>query len=88
MHPGLVAGRVDQFADQPTLDVENPDGHGCFGRQVELDHGRGVETFRETLLTWERSGFSVYGEQVVHETEEERLERLARYVVRAPAQGA
>jgi len=47
-----------------------------------------VETFRETLLTWERSGFSVYGEQVVHETEEERLERLARYVVRAPAQGA
>ena len=42
------------------------------------------ETFRETLLTWERSGFSVYGEQVVHETEGERLERLARYVVRAP----
>jgi len=23
------------------------------------------ETFRDTLLTWERSGFSVYGEQVV-----------------------
>jgi hypothetical protein len=42
------------------------------------------ETFRDTLLTWERSGFSVYGEQLVLDTEGERLERLARYVVRAP----
>jgi hypothetical protein len=42
------------------------------------------ETFRDALLTWERSGFSVYGEQVVLETEGERLERVARYVVRAP----
>ena len=41
-------------------------------------------TFRDTLLTWERSGFSVYGEQVVYATEGERLERVARYVVRAP----
>ncbi len=42
------------------------------------------ETFRDTLLSWEHSGFSVYGEQVVFETERERLEGLARYVVRAP----
>ena len=33
------------------------------------------EEFREVLLGWERSGFSVYGEQVVVEGEEDRLLR-------------
>jgi hypothetical protein len=42
------------------------------------------EGFRDTLLSWEPSGFSVYGEQVVLETEGDRMERLARYAVRAP----
>jgi hypothetical protein len=42
------------------------------------------EEFREVLLGWERSGFSVYGEQVVWEEEEERLERVVRYMVRPP----
>jgi len=42
------------------------------------------EEFREVLLGWERSGFSVYGEQVVWEGEEERLERVVRYMVRPP----
>ena len=42
------------------------------------------EEFREVLLTWERTGFSVYGEHVVVEGEEEHLERLVRYMVRPP----
>jgi hypothetical protein len=42
------------------------------------------EEFAQVLLGWERSGFSVYGEQVVLWEESERLERLLRYVVRAP----
>jgi hypothetical protein len=42
------------------------------------------EEFAEALLGWERSGFSVYGEQVVLWEEEECLERLLRYVTRAP----
>jgi hypothetical protein len=36
------------------------------------------------LLGWERSGFSVYGEQVVLWEETERLDRLLRYATRAP----
>jgi hypothetical protein len=46
--------------------------------------GRLSEEFRDVLMTWERSGFSVYGEQVVVEGEEERLERVVRYLVRPP----
>ena len=38
------------------------------------------EEFAEVLLGWERSGFSVYGEQVVLWEEGERLDRLLRYV--------
>jgi hypothetical protein len=42
------------------------------------------EEFRDTLLSWVHSGFSVHGEQLVLDHEADRLERLARYVVRAP----
>jgi hypothetical protein len=42
------------------------------------------EKFRDTLLSWVHSGFSVHGEQSVFDHEPERLERLARYMVRAP----
>jgi hypothetical protein len=42
------------------------------------------EEFAERLLSWERSGFSVYAEQVVLAHEKDRLFRLARYVARAP----
>ena len=42
------------------------------------------EEFALTLLSWERSGFSVYAEQVVLAEEKARLARLARYVARAP----
>ena len=42
------------------------------------------EEFRDVLLAWERTGFSVYGEQVVWEGEEARLERVVRYMVRPP----
>jgi hypothetical protein len=42
------------------------------------------EEFAGSLLSWERSGFSVYAEQVVLPHERERLARLARYVARAP----
>ena len=40
--------------------------------------------FRDQLLSWRRSGFSVRATQVVPPEEPDRLERLARYVVRAP----
>ncbi len=36
------------------------------------------------LLEWEPSGFSVHAEQVVLPDERGRLERLARYMARAP----
>ena len=42
------------------------------------------EAFHERLLAWSPSGFSVHGAQVAHEDEPGRLERLARYVTRAP----
>ena len=42
------------------------------------------EEFAERLLEWERSGFSVYAEQVVLADERARLARLARYMARAP----
>jgi len=42
------------------------------------------EEFRDTLLSWVHSGFSVHGEQLVLDHETDRLERLARYVVQAP----
>jgi hypothetical protein len=51
-------------------------------RLVEAE--RLSEEFHDTLLSWVHSGFSVYGEQVVLAEEPERLERLARYVARAP----
>ena len=38
------------------------------------------EELADVLLGWERSGFSVYGEQVVLWEEGERLDRLLRYV--------
>jgi hypothetical protein len=43
-----------------------------------------TEEFREELLSWSPTGFSVYGEQVVGEDEPERLERVVRYMVRPP----
>ena len=36
------------------------------------------------LLQWNPSGFSVYAEQLVWDDEPQRLEKLARYLTRAP----
>jgi hypothetical protein len=42
------------------------------------------EGFRDKLLTWHHSGFSVYGAQVVLPDEGERVLHLARYATRPP----
>ena len=42
------------------------------------------ETFRDSLRSWVRSGFSVYAQQVVLPEDHQAIERLARYVTRAP----
>ena len=42
------------------------------------------EAFHERLLGWSPSGFSVHGRQVAHVDEPGKLERLARYISRAP----
>ncbi len=42
------------------------------------------EEFMNRLLQWNPSGFSVYAEQLVWDDEPQRLEKLARYVTRAP----
>ena len=42
------------------------------------------EGFRDRLLTWHHSGFSVYGAQVVLPEESGRLAHLARYATRPP----
>ncbi|MFQ5791692.1 MAG: transposase, partial [Acidobacteriota bacterium] len=42
------------------------------------------EGFLNKLLGWNPSGFSVYANQLVFDDEPERLERLARYLTRAP----
>ena len=42
------------------------------------------EGFRDRLLTWRHSGFSVYGAQVVLPEESGRLAHLARYATRPP----
>ena len=42
------------------------------------------ESFHERLLGWSPSGFSVHGKQVAHADEPGKLERLLRYIARAP----
>ena len=42
------------------------------------------EAFLNNLLGWNPSGFSVYANQLVFVDEPDRLERLARYLTRAP----
>lgn len=42
------------------------------------------ESFLERLLAWSPSGFSVHAEQVAPADDRARLERLARYITRAP----
>jgi hypothetical protein len=42
------------------------------------------EAFHARLLGWSPSGFSVHGAQVAHTDEPAKLERLARYISRAP----
>jgi len=42
------------------------------------------EGFRDRLLTWRHSGFSVYGAQVVLPEETARIAHLARYATRPP----
>ena len=42
------------------------------------------ESFRDRLLTWRHSGFSVYGAQVVLPEETGRIAHLARYATRPP----
>jgi len=42
------------------------------------------EGFRDRLLTWRHSGFSVYGAQVILPEETGRLAHLARYATRPP----
>jgi hypothetical protein len=51
-------------------------------RLVEAE--RLSEEFQENLLAWVHSGFSVHGERVVGWEETAALERLARYMLRAP----
>jgi hypothetical protein len=46
--------------------------------------GRLSESFYERLLSWTPSGFSAYGKQVAHADEPGKLERMARYIARAP----
>ena len=42
------------------------------------------ESFHERLLSWSPSGFSAYGKQIAHADEPGKLERMARYIARAP----
>ncbi len=42
------------------------------------------ETFLDSLLSWVHSGFSVFARQVVFREDPAAIERLARYLVRAP----
>jgi len=42
------------------------------------------EPFMNKLMEWNPSGFSVYAEQLVLDHEPQRLEKLARYLTRAP----
>ena len=42
------------------------------------------EDFRDRLLSWEHSGFSVHAGEAMESTERESLERMARYMSRAP----
>ena len=42
------------------------------------------EGFMQRLLSWSPSGFSVFAEQLVAAHDTQRLERLARYMTRAP----
>lgn len=42
------------------------------------------EEFRDSLLSWVHSGFSVHGDRVVWPEETAAMERLARYMLRAP----
>ena len=43
-----------------------------------------TEEFRDNLLGWVRSGFSVHAGSRIYPTEPEHLERLGRYIVRVP----
>lgn len=43
-----------------------------------------TEEFRDNLLGWVRSGFSVHAGPRIYPTEPEHLERLGRYIVRVP----
>lgn len=42
------------------------------------------EEFRDTLLAWPHSGFSAHAQQIVEPDDAEHLERLGRYLTRAP----
>jgi hypothetical protein len=42
------------------------------------------EEFRDTLLSWPHSGFSAHAEQILAPDDTDHLERLARYLTRAP----
>ena len=42
------------------------------------------EEFRESLLSWEHSGFSVHAGEVIEAKQRESLERMARYMTRTP----
>jgi hypothetical protein len=46
--------------------------------------GRLSEEFRDNLLSWRRSGFSVGADQRIEAGDLPRLERLARYIARGP----
>ncbi len=42
------------------------------------------DAFRDSLLSWVHSGFSVYPQQAIEPADEPSLERLARYTTRSP----
>ena len=42
------------------------------------------ESFEQTLLSWDPSGFSVHAGEAIEATQRESLERMARYMTRGP----
>ena len=55
-----------------------------FRRLVLVRAQRLSEAFRERLLSWEHSGFSVHAGEAIEAKQRESLERMGRYMTRAP----
>ena len=81
---GLVerGGGFDGLAHFDASAVEGRFRHLVLGRLRRAE--RLSASFHETLLSWEHSGFSVHAGEAISAEEPESLERLARYMTRAP----